>query len=165
MPRLKDIREVLEDNFIARKGQIHTLVDTLETSPITLVSGVRTLMSNDGSVYEEYSDASNLMYNKTTGLIDAGTVEYAKQEIVVGGVMNSASANTRLKIELVIPYTPEIIVRYVEVEINRVGVDISEFRTFAVYSGPLAILHGYHLYATAIGGNIDLYNKSLLIRL
>lgn len=158
---MAELTTILRDDIIPIRSNIHDCADNSSTQ--TLVNGVRTLYTNNKLVYEDKSGTTDLWDAVTSTVND--TIEYSKIDIIVGGKMNAASANTRLFIELVIPATTEILVRSFDIEINRIGVDIENSGNFLVYNGPAALQDGFQIYLTAIGGNIDISNTHILIRI
>ncbi len=155
-----EITEVMEDNIIPIKSNIHDCSDT--GTDQTLNSGVRTLYTNDKVGYEDKSGDTNLWDSVTSTITDS--IAYSQIDIIIGGKMNASSANTRLFVELVIPATTEIVVRSFDLPITRNGVDIESSVSFNVYNGPAALLDGFQIYLTAVGGNIVISDTHILVR-
>ncbi len=119
-----DLRTIEADNFIPEKAAIHDLVDT--GTPLTLVSGVRTLYTNDGATYEYQSSEQAVNFDNATGKLTCGSVVDAAVDIKIGGAMNAASANTRIRVELVMGLDGD------EVPVDDVEIDISELRKIGI---------------------------------
>ena len=158
---MAELRDIEANNFIPEKCGIHDLVDTGGVQ--TLVNGVRTLYTNDAGTYE-YRNATYPYFNNATGKLDGGPVEDQALDIKIGGIMNAASANTRIRVEVIIDATVEIPVDDIEIEINRTGVDVKGGAVFPVYNGAAAVADGFKIYLTAINGDINISGKHMLLR-
>jgi len=157
------IQTLLRERHIPRKAAIHDCANTVGTQ--TLVAGVRTLYTNDGAAWE-YTSVSTAMWDKTLSVVTDSILD-SKIDITVGGVMNAPSANTLMRVELVIDVggtgLAEIPVDERTFDITRNNVDIAEKLHFLVYNGPPALADGFKIYLTASGGTVDIKNKTILV--
>ena len=156
---MPELSTVMKDDIIPIKSSIHDCANSIGSQ--TLLSNVRTLYTNDKLGYEDKS--GNDLWDSVNSII-SDSIQYSKIDIIIGGIMNTASANTRLFVELVIPSTTEILVRSFDLEIGRIGIDIESSVNFMVYNGTAALNDGFQIYITAIGGSIDIKNTHILIR-
>jgi len=157
---METIQDVLEENIIPIKSNIHDCADTVGTQ--TLANGVRTLYTNDAVAYE-YKSGTTDLWDSTTSTVTDSILD-SKIDIIVGGIMNAPSANTLLKVELEIDATTPIQVREKTFDITRNNVDIADSFTFLVYNGAAALADGFKIYLTASGGTVDIKNKTILVR-
>lgn len=161
---MDSVQNVFEEQIIPIKSAIHDCVDTGTLQALS--DGVRTLYTNDKATYEVRSGDTDLWDSVNSTVIDS--ILYSKIDIKVGGTMNASSANSRLKVELIIDVggtgLSEILVEEIELEISRVGVDIKRSITFIGYNGSAALADGFKVYLTAIGGTISISDSHILVR-
>jgi len=155
------LQYLMANKIIPIKSSIHDCVDNSAVE--TLLAGTRNLRTNNALAYEYRSGDTDLWDEVTSTVKD--TILDSKMDIIIGGTMNAPSANTRMMVELVIPDPGgEILVKSRTLEVSRNGVDIHVDMSFLVYNGAAALTHGFQVYLSPIGGNIDISNKAILVR-
>ena len=157
---MKSVQSVFEEQIVPIQSNIHDCADTIGTQ--TLADGVRTLYTNDCATYEYRNGTTDLWDSVNSKVTDS--IEDSKIDIIVGGIMNAQAANTLLKVEIEIDATTPIPVREKTFDITRNNVDITDSFAFLVYNGAAALADGFKIYLTAIGGTVDIKNKTILVR-
>jgi len=161
---MKSVQSVFEEQIVPIQSSIHDCVDTGTLA--TLSSGVRTLYTNDKLGYE-YRNGGTDLWDSVNSVVKDSILD-TKIDIILGCVRNAPSANTRMKFELVIDVggdgLNEIPVSTIICEIVRNGVNIPARIVFHVYNGAAALADGFKLYVTAENGDVNVTNKSILVR-
>lgn len=161
---MESVQDVFKNNSIPIRASLHDCANTLGTQ--TLVDGVRTLYTNDAEEYE-YLNGATPLWDEVAS-IAKDTILDSKIDIIVGGIMNAPAANTLLRVELVIDVggtgLSEIPIDERTFDITRNNADLKEKLNFLVYNGAAAFADGFKLYLTAIGGTVDIKNKTILVR-